>query len=90
MSQPLDPEWSALLGVGSSIVSAFIGYGIMREKVMRLESDFRDFKQDAKAFVTHEHFNAVLEPLKRTLEMVQRDVKEILRAVSTSSISEKD
>lgn len=54
----------------------------MKEKVRRLEEDLHDMRKDQKAYVTFQHFDAVIEPMRRTLENVQRDIKEILRAVS--------
>ena len=79
----------ALTGLVTSVATTLVGHGIMNEKVRRLEEDVRSHKDDLKAavadqddFVTYTHFNAVVEPLRRTLENVQKDVKEILVAVS--------
>lgn len=83
----IDGEAAAVIGVGSSIISSVlttaIGHGIMKEKVRRLESDLVDAKEEAKNYVTMTHFDAVIEPMKDLLHMLQKDVKEILRAVST-------
>lgn len=79
----LDADTAAVIGIFSSFASATIGYGIMREKVRRLEQDLHELKDGQKEYVTFHHFDAVIEPIKRTLELVQKDVKEILRAVST-------
>lgn len=61
----------------------------MREKVRRLEKDIDQFRDETKEYtkeyVTQNHFKAVLDPLQRTLEMVQKDVKEILRAVASTN-----
>jgi len=54
----------------------------MREKVRRIEKDVDELRDEQKGYVTYRHFDSVVEPMKRTLELVQRDVKEILRAVS--------
>lgn len=89
----IDGEVATLIGILSSIGSTAIGYGIVREKVRRLEKDVddqsREFKdvldrifKDQKDFVTYNHLDAVVEPIKDTLNVVQKDVKEILRAVS--------
>ncbi len=74
-----------MLGVTSSIVTAGIGYGIMKEKLRRLEKDFEEIKLEQKAYVTMTHFDAVLAPLRDSLKLVEQDVKEILRAVSEFS-----
>lgn len=66
----------------------------MSEKVRRLEVDVDEqhkeckaeiaaTRNDAKNFVTYNHLDAVIEPIKDTLNVVQKDVKEILRAVSS-------
>lgn len=62
---------------------------MMQEKIRRLEKDRDEEKQEREdlrkeldKYVTHSHFQAVIDPLRRTLELVQKDVKEILRAVS--------
>lgn len=58
----------------------------MKEKLRRVEVDLHELREEMrekeKEFVTHTHFEAVVEPMRRTLDTVQRDVKEILRAVS--------
>lgn len=94
----IDGEVATLIGILSSLGSTAIGYGIVREKVRRLEKDVedqaRDFKdqvdcvlRDQKEFVTYGHLDAVVEPIKDTLNVVQKDVKEILRAVSSKTRS---
>jgi hypothetical protein len=80
----IDAEFAAVIGIASSLLTAGIGYGIMSEKVRRVEEDLHELKDGQKDYVTFHHFDAVIEPIKRTLELVQKDVKEILRAVSTS------
>lgn len=83
----LDPEAAAVVGVATSLATAAINYGIMREKIRRVELDIELLRKDQSVerekFVTYQHFDAVVEPLRRALESVQRDIKEILRAVST-------
>lgn len=60
----------------------------MREKLRRTEKDVDDLRdqvrEDQKSFVTHQHLEAVVEPLRRTLDGVQKDVKEILRVVAAN------
>lgn len=55
----------------------------MSEKVRRLEADVEGLRKDQDDFVTYTHFNAVLDPIRRSLDVVQKDVKEILRVVAT-------
>jgi hypothetical protein len=58
----------------------------MKEKMRRMEKDIdelrKDCERDQEKFVTHQHLNAVVEPMRQSLETVQKDVKEILRVVS--------
>lgn len=54
----------------------------MREKVKRLEQDFHELREEQKDYVTMKHFDAVVEPIKLAIVTMQKDVKEILRAVS--------
>ena len=68
--------------IGSSITAAGFAYGIMKEKVDRLTQDIRDLREQQKGYVPFDHFRAVIEPMRSALENVQKDIKEILRAVS--------
>lgn len=83
----------SLSGVLTSFLTGGVVYGVMREKVYQLEiklgdavkeskEDRRDIREEMKTFVTHGHLEAVIEPIKDTLDMLQSDVKEILKAVS--------
>lgn len=67
----------------------------MKEKLRRSEKDVdalrediaelrKECEKDTDRFVTHQHLTAVVGPISRQLEMVQKDVKEILRVVSNS------
>lgn len=60
-------------------------YGIMRTKVDKLERivdhNSKQIEDMDDHFVSFKHFEAVIGPMRRTLEMVERDVKEILKAV---------
>ena len=64
----------------------------MKEKVRRLEQDMEDVRDEAKqaqkSFVTFQHFDAVIDPLKRQINDVQKDIKEILRAVSRNAAND--
>jgi hypothetical protein len=68
----------------------------MKEKLRRSEKDVdslreeiadlrKDCEKDSDRFVTHQHLTAVIGPIHRSIEMVQKDVKEILRVVSSPS-----
>lgn len=78
----IDASTSAVIGAISGVISAVAGYGIMREKVTRLEHDLELMQEAKKEFVTFQHFDAVISPIRNTLDVVLRDVKEILKAVN--------
>lgn len=85
----IDPELlTATLGVATSLIGTCVGYGIMREKMRRMEKDFDELQEECRKdqdkFVTHQRLNDVVDPLRRTLDIVQKDVKEILRVVGSS------
>lgn len=75
----IDSEFAAVIGVASSVISSGVGYGILKEKVRRLE---RELEKSEERYVTLTHFNDVVEPIRRAIESVQKDVKEILSYVS--------
>lgn len=90
----LDQDLVAALSALAGIASAFIGYGIVKEKVARLEaehersrqetaSELKTLRNERRDYVTHQHLDAVIEPMRRTLEVVEKDVKEILHVVAT-------
>lgn len=71
------------VGVLSSIIAYGVGQGVTNEKLRRLEKDLEDLKDAQKQFVTFNHFDIVLEPIKNSLKDVQHDVKEILHAITS-------
>ena len=80
------PAYFALItSIGSSVTAAGFAYGIMREKVHRLTKDVEDLRRQQEQYVPFHHFEAVVEPMKRVLDTVQKDIKEILRAVSAKN-----
>lgn len=75
---------SSIVAVVAAIVTSVIGHAIMGEKVKRLERDAIDLRNEQKNCVTFQHFDAVIRPLTRALEILESDVKEILHVVSTT------
>jgi truncated hemoglobin YjbI len=53
----------------------------MKEKLRRLEDDIHQVKKEQKEYVTFHHFDAVIDPMRRTLNEVQKDIKEVLREI---------
>jgi hypothetical protein len=82
----VDATTTAILSlVVSSIVSVAttaVGFGIMKEKVARAEKETENLRNSLNDYVTHKHFEAVIAPLRRTLDVMQSDIKEVLRALS--------
>lgn len=82
--------FSLILGLSSlvslsSILTAIGGYYVLREKVRRTEEDFERFQQQQERqkenFVTFKHFDAVILPLRNTLDNVQLDIKVLLKMI---------
>lgn len=77
--------YGGVLSLLTSGFSAYVGYAIVKEKVNRLESDVRELQgandRAHDTFVSYQHFNAVIEPIRKTLDNVQADIKEILGAI---------
>ncbi len=71
MEDQLLPWVTTAISLGGTLV----GYGMIREKVSRLEKDFDDHKEKA---VTIQHFQAVIDPLKDTMREMRDDVKKLL------------
>lgn len=65
----------------SSIMTAVGSYYVMKEKVHRLEMDVQELKDHEERFVTFTHFDAVILPLRQTLDSVQVDIKLLLKMV---------
>lgn len=80
---PIDGDTAAWIGVASSLVTAIGGYFVIKEKVKRLEEDVHELKGDTDKFVTFTHFDAVIMPLRNTLDSVQVDIKVLLKMISS-------
>jgi hypothetical protein len=78
----VDGETGAYIGIVSSLVTAIGGYFVTREKVRRLEDDVHELKDERTKFVTFTHFDAVIQPLRATLDSVQVDIKVLLKMVA--------
>ena len=71
MEDTLLPWASAGISLGGSL----IGYGMMREKVARLEKDLDEHK---KVAITLQHFDAVIKPIRDTMREMRDDIKTLL------------
>jgi len=71
----IDSETAAIVGMVSSVISAAFGYGIMKEKVRKLEESVR---RDADTVVSYRHFDSVVAPMQRSIQDIQNDIKKIL------------
>lgn len=80
---------SALVGIGSSIIGYAVSQGINKEKIANLEKQMELMREQQEKLVPYTYLNAVLEPLKDSLEDVQKDVKEILHVISGYLKAEK-
>ena len=84
--------WAALASLATSVIFTGISFGVLKEKVRTLEKQTDEMCDDLKShekedsllhekFVSFTHLETVLGPIERSLELVQKDIKEILRAV---------
>lgn len=67
------------IGTVISLGGAAMGYGILKEKVLRLERDLDEHKSIA---VTFRHFEAVMKPINDTLGELRDDLKDLLNRES--------
>lgn len=82
----IDSELLATItAVGSSIITSSIGYGVLRQKVSRLEVDvekhIEDDKVEHKEFVSKALFDAVFLQVKDDLNELKVSMKEILTLI---------
>lgn len=75
----IDGDAAALIGVFCSALSGAVTYGAMKEKIKRLEMDT---DKNENKYVTMQVFNAVIPPIQRTVDEMERDIKKILQIVS--------
>lgn len=63
------------LSAGLSLAGSLVGYGMIREKVARIE---RDLDEHKKVAITLQHFDAVIKPIRETMREMRDDIKTIL------------
>lgn len=73
---------SVLAGIVSTILTIGIAWGILRNKVDELVKRLDLLEEKQTDFVTHKHLDAVVTPLQRVAEEIQRDIKRLLVLLS--------
>lgn len=68
-------DWVA---VAVATCTSLVFYGMLREKVNRLEKDNEELRREMGLLVPMKHFDAVILPLRQTLDSVQADIKVLL------------
>lgn len=84
---------SSLVGLVSSILSAGIVYGVMKEKLKTVESELSSLKNQYDAerkaindgYVALGHFKDVVTPIQSAINEVQNDVKKLLLIAGSGS-----
>ena len=83
----------ALFGAGCALVTSLLSgavvFGIMKTKLTRVESDLEKHEDHCEQerdrieqrYVTRSEYQAETKAMRRSLETLERDVKEILKAV---------
>lgn len=88
----IDALTAAAISVASTLFGVGLAWGLMTQKVNglvqkmnSLEQDLKDFREDldkkSESFVTHPHFSAVTGPLHQSINIIQKDIKEILKLI---------
>lgn len=81
----MDAVMAAILGVGTSIFSVGLAWGLISQRVSGLEEKVLANKNENEkkhdSYVTFVHFDAVTGPIRLAIDTMQRDIKEILKAV---------
>lgn len=80
--QDYSPYLEFVASLGASVAVTAFCYGKMKERMDRLTDDMKQVREDQKELVSFEYFEAVIEPMRKVLDNVQQDIKEVLRAVS--------
>lgn len=75
---------------GMGLVSGAITYGIMREKISRIETDLVRLRDLQGQHVPYKHFEDILNPMRETLQNVQRDIRTILYKLGNKSKDTED
>ena len=84
----------ALFGAGcallASVLSSAVVFGVMKTKLTRIERDLEKHETQCEQereriearYVPRTEFDAVVRPIRKSLENLERDVKQILKAVA--------
>lgn len=74
----LDADLAAVIGVVSSVVSAGITYGTMKEKIFHLDEKLKEHSQEMANLVSYKHFEMIISPINVTLKEIERDIKKLI------------
>ena len=73
---------TAVTGIVAAVVTSGISHGVISTKVARLE---RDIEKAEKSYVPIDLFHATVDPIRKDLHEMQRDIKKILVAVNNKN-----
>lgn len=78
---------AAAIGGLTGVFSAGLAWGLITQKVSALQTGLKEHRDDSERkhqlFVTHAYFEAVTSPILRAIETMEKDIKEILKAVKS-------
>ena len=73
---------SVVSGFASSALTTGVAWGVMKNKIDRLE---KDMEKAEKSYVPIDLFHATIDPIRKDLHEMQRDIKKILVAVNSNN-----
>ena len=72
---------TAIYGLFSGLFGSAMGVGVMKKTVERVE---KDVDQLQAKFVSHELFEATLDPVTEDIREIKQDLKEILKSLKAN------
>lgn len=74
----IDGDIASIIGVFSAIASSSVTYGIMKEKIRRIE---KDTEQNDEKYVSKALYISEITQIKNAVFEIERDIKKILQTV---------
>lgn len=82
----IDGDIASVIGVCSAVASGCVTYGIMKEKIRRIE---KETEESDHKYVSLQVYNAVIPPLQSSVFEIQKDIKKILQILNKTSRKEE-
>ena len=76
---------ASIISIASGIIGGIVSWGIMREKLKRLEEEAEKYDE---RFVSMNVYNAVIPQMQQSIVEIQKDIKKILQILNKTSRKE--